>query len=120
LLGGHGLDTIDAGDGDDTITGGNGRDDFADDEGPRGRGRDDAADCGPDENDDDEHIPPSHIPPAVLAAFNARDAGVTIREVEHELEDEGVVIKIEFIANGQRRRAEFTEAGQFIEEENRG
>jgi hypothetical protein len=52
-----------------------------------------------------------------MEAFNARYPGVTIREIEREFEDQGVLIQIDFFRGGQRIRARFTEAGEFVDEE---
>ena len=130
LRGGGGRDDCDGGDGDDDIDGGSGRDrvrggggsdDFNEpaDDGRRGRGRgsDDVEDRDGDDRGDGEHIPPDLAPALVITAFNALFPGATIREVEREQEDEGPVIKIDFFLNGRRMRAEFTEAGQLIEQE---
>ena len=131
LRGGNGRDDCDGGDGDDDIDGGRGRDDVrggngtddfndAPDDGPRrgGRGADDnVEDRGPGEDEDDDNIPAGQVPAAVMEAFNARYPGVTIREIEREVEDEGVLIQIDFLRGAQRIRARFTEAGQFVDEE---
>jgi Ca2+-binding RTX toxin-like protein len=131
LRGGNGRDRCDGGDGDDDIDGGRGRDDVrggngtddfndAPDDGPRRRGRgadDNVEDRGPGENEDEDNVTPDQVPPAVLEAFNTRYPGATIREIEREQEDQGVIIKIDFLTGGRRMRARFTEAGQFIDEE---
>ena len=135
LRGGGGRDDCDGGDGDDDIDGGSGRDrvrggvgsdDFNQpaDDGPRGRGRGRGSDDVEDRGDDDDRgdgqqISPDLIPAAVLTAFNGLFPGATIREVEREQEDEGPVIKIDFFLGGRRMRAEFTEAGHLIEQEDR-
>jgi Ca2+-binding RTX toxin-like protein len=130
IRGGNGRDDCDGGDGNDDIDGERGRDDVrggagtddfndAPDDGPRGRGADDnVEDRGPGENETDDNITADQVPAPVLAAFNTRYPGATIREVERETEDEGVVIKFDFLTAANRRvRARFTEAGQFIDEE---
>ena len=119
--GGEGDDDIDGGRGRDDVRGGNGTDDFNDapDDGPRGRGRgadDNVEDRGPGEGDED-HIPVEQVPSAALTAFQAKYPGAILREVEREIEDGGPQIKFDFLLNGQRMRARFTEAGQFLEEE---
>ena len=130
LRGGNGRDDCDGGDGDDDIDGGRGRDDLrggngtddfndAPDDGPRGRGRgrdDNVEDRGPGEGDED-HIPVEQVAVAALTAFQTRYPGAAIRQVEREIEDGGPQIKFDFLLNGQRMRARFTEAGQFIDEE---
>ena len=119
--GGDGNDDIDGGRGRDDVRGGNGTDDFNDspDDGPRRRrgAADNVEDRGPGEDEDDDNIPADQVPAAVMAAFNARYPGVTIREIEREVEDEGLLIQIDFLRGGQRIRARFTEAGQFVDEE---
>ena len=68
---------------------------------------------------DGEHISPAQLPVAVFTAFNTRYPGATIREVERETEDEGIVYKIDFLRDGRRFRAEFNSVGQFLREEAR-
>jgi Ca2+-binding RTX toxin-like protein len=98
-----------------------GTDDFNDapDDGPRGRGRgaDDVDDREAGENETDDNVTADQVPAAVTAAFNAKYPGVTVREIEREQEDAGVIYKFDFLSGGQRLRARFTEAGQFIDEE---
>ena len=118
--GGDGNDDIDGGRGRDNLRGGNGTDDFNDalDDGPRGRGADDIVeDRGDGENETDDNIAVGEVPAAVMAAFNTRYPGATVREIERELEHGALEYKIDFFTGGRRMRARFTEAGQFIEEE---
>lgn len=131
LLGGSGRDDCDGGDGNDDIDGGRGRDDVrggngtddfndAPDDGPRRRGRgndDNVGDRGPGEDEADDNIPVGQVPTVVMDAFRAKYGDVTIREVEREVEDEGILIQIDFFRGGQRIRARFTEAGRFVSEE---
>ena len=120
--GGDGDDDIEGGAGRDDLRGGSGTDDFNDepDDGShrRRRGRsDNVEDREAGEHEDDDNIPASEVPAAVMEAFNARYPSVTIREIEREFEDEGVLIQIDFIRDGHRFRARFTESGQFVSEE---
>ena len=120
--GGDGNDDVDGGRGRDSLRGGNGTDDFNDspDDGPRGRGRgsdDLVEDRGDGENEGDDNLPVGEVPAAVMAAFNTRYPGATVREIERELEHGALEYKIDFFAAGRRMRVRFTEAGQFIEEE---
>ena len=128
VRGGSGKDRCSGGGGDDRVSGGSGRDDLRGDDGGDTFDDSDARDArgdrfedrGPGDRsaDDSLHIDPADAPDAVLTAFNARFPGATAREVEREPEDGGAVIKIDYFdADGVRRRAEYTEAGQLIEQE---
>lgn len=68
------------------------------------------------EDDDDNQITTEDLPEAVLNAFNTAFPGVTIGEVEREVEDEGVVFKIDFTdTESVRKRAEYNEAGTLLD-----
>jgi len=82
-------------------------------------GQDDGGGGGVGGGNDGEHISPAQLPVAVFTAFNTRYPGATIREVERESEDEGIVYKIDFLRDGRRFRAEFNSVGQFLREEAR-
>jgi hypothetical protein len=111
--GGSGDDDVTGGSGRDRIRGGDGRDSFDDNPSDRDRFEDRGGDDSP--GDDGVHITPGELPAAVSTAFNAQFPGVTVREVERETEDEGIVYKIDFFdTNGLRRRAAYTEAGAFL------
>ena len=126
VRGGPGRDVCDGGTGDDDLDGNSGRDRIR-----GGGGQDSFDDAFDDDRDrdnefedrgpgDGEHIPVDQLPAAVKTEFDARFPGVTIRQVERETEDAGIVYKIDFVnAQAQRVRAEFTEAGQFISQEAR-
>ena len=124
--GNDGTDSCDGGAGDDTVDGGRGRDHLR-----GGAGSDDFGNAFDDDNDDDReiedradddgvHIAIGDAPAAVQAAFAAQFPGATIRQVERETEDAGIVYKIDFLnAQSQRQRATFTEAGTFVGVESR-
>jgi Ca2+-binding RTX toxin-like protein len=124
--GNDGTDSCDGGNGDDTVDGGRGRDHLR-----GGAGRDDFGNAFDDDNDADReiedradddavHVAIGDAPAAVQTAFATQFPGATIRQVERENEDAGIVYKIDFLnAQSQRQRATFTEAGTFVGVESR-
>jgi Ca2+-binding RTX toxin-like protein len=122
LRGGTGKDDINGYGGDDDINGdsgrdhifgGDGRDDFDDNPSDRDRIEDRGADDNP--GGDDAVITSTDVPAAVTNAFNSSFPNVTVREIERETEDVGVVYKFDFIdTTGLRGRARFTEAGTLL------
>jgi Ca2+-binding RTX toxin-like protein len=117
--GGDGNDDIDGGSGRDRVTGGPGTDDFNElsNTNRRGKGGDLIADKEPGEDDAGDNLGVDQVPAIVTAAFNNKYPGATVREVELEQEDSGPHYKFDFFTGKQEKRAWFTEAGQFINEE---
>jgi Ca2+-binding RTX toxin-like protein len=123
LQGGAGKDSVDGGAGDDDLSGDSGRDTLS------GGAGSDSFDDNPSEHDlvedrggddksapDDTPITTDQLPTAVTTAFNARFPGATIREVEQETEDTGVVYRIDFFdTNNIRSRASFSATGELLQ-----
>ena len=65
----------------------------------------------------EKKISASEVPPAALAAFNAKYQGATDVEWETEKKKDSTVYEAEFKLNGKKVEAEFGANGNFIEEE---
>jgi hypothetical protein len=128
IRGGNGKDTCDGGDGNDDIdgglgrdrdTGGPGNDDFnqSDNSNRRGKLLDRIEDLEAGEDDSADNVTADQVPAEVMAAFNTKYPGATVREIELEQEDGGPVYRFDFLAGTNPLRAWFKPDGTFVEEE---
>jgi len=127
VRGGDDRDTVEGGSGDDDVFGGKGRDLVR---GGDGNDRFEDASADKDRIDDrgsnesvvgDQQVAISEVPPAVVSSFNLAYPNATVREIERETEDDGLVYKIDFLdANGVRGRAAFTTDGTATDTQHHG
>lgn len=71
---------------------------------------------GNDGDDDGDQITADDLPVEVLNAFNTAFPGVTINEIEREVEDRGLVYEIDFTdTQSIRKQAEYSPSGQLLD-----